>query len=42
MLASVIATGNAIWSDDLMVPLVTGGRPQERYFTFSYSPLIGR
>ena len=40
MLRSVIDTGAAIWSDDLMVPLVTGGRPQERYFTFSYSPLM--
>ncbi len=41
MLTSVIATGVATWSDDLMLPLVTGGEPQERYFTFSYSPLIG-
>lgn len=40
MLNSVTDTGAAIWSDDLLVPLVTGGRPQERYFTFSYSPLI--
>jgi signal transduction histidine kinase/CheY-like chemotaxis protein len=40
MLTSVTDTGAAIWSDDLMVPLVTGGWPQERYFTFSYSPLI--
>ena len=41
MLASVIATGTATWSDDLMLPLVTGDQPEERYFTFSYSPLIG-
>jgi signal transduction histidine kinase/DNA-binding response OmpR family regulator len=40
MLTSVIATGAATWSDDLMLPLVTRGRPEERYFTFSYSPLI--
>ncbi len=40
MLRSVVDTGAAIWSADLMVPLVTGGRPEERYFTFSYSPLI--
>ena len=40
MLTGVIDTGTAIWSDDLMVPLVTGDRPQERYFTFGYSPLI--
>jgi signal transduction histidine kinase/serine phosphatase RsbU (regulator of sigma subunit)/DNA-binding NarL/FixJ family response regulator len=41
MLAGVVATGKATWSDDLMLPLVTGGRPQERYFTFTYSPIIG-
>lgn len=40
MLASVVDTGAATWSDDLMLPLVTGDRPEERYFTFSYSPLI--
>src|ERR1700761_4653272 len=40
MLNDVADTGAAIWSDDLMVPLVSGGRPEERYFTFSYSPLI--
>jgi signal transduction histidine kinase/CheY-like chemotaxis protein len=41
MLASVIATGEATWSHDLMLPIVTGGRRQERYFTFTYSPLVG-
>jgi signal transduction histidine kinase/CheY-like chemotaxis protein len=41
MLASVIATGEATWSHDLMLPIVTAGRRQERYFTFTYSPLIG-
>jgi signal transduction histidine kinase/CheY-like chemotaxis protein len=41
MLASVIATGEATWSHDLMLPMVTAGRRQERYFTFTYSPLIG-
>ncbi|ORV88436.1 histidine kinase [Mycobacterium interjectum] len=40
MLNSVIDTGVATWSDDLMLPLMTGDRPEERYFTFSYSPLI--
>ena len=24
-----------------MLPMVTGGRRRERYFTFTYSPLIG-
>ncbi len=41
MLSSVFDTGVATWSDDLMLPLVTGGHPQERYFTFTYSPIIG-
>lgn len=40
MLAGVFATGNATWSDDLMLPLVTGGLPLERYFTFTYSPIL--
>ncbi len=40
MLASVIATGEATWSNDLMLPMVTAGRRQERYFTFTYSPLV--
>jgi signal transduction histidine kinase/CheY-like chemotaxis protein len=42
MLASVIATGEATWSNDLMLPMVTAGRRQERYFTFTYSPLVGQ
>ena len=41
MLTSVFDTGVATWSDDLMLPLVTGGEPQERYFTFTYSPIVG-
>ena len=40
MLASVMDTGVATWSDDLMLPLVTGGESQERYFTFTYSPIL--
>lgn len=41
MLAGVVATGEATWSRDLMLPMVTAGRRAERYFTFTYSPLIG-
>jgi signal transduction histidine kinase/serine phosphatase RsbU (regulator of sigma subunit)/DNA-binding NarL/FixJ family response regulator len=41
MIASVIATGEATWSYDLMLPMMTAGRRRERYFTFTYSPLIG-
>jgi signal transduction histidine kinase/DNA-binding response OmpR family regulator len=41
LIDSVFATGKAVWVDDLLLPVITGGRRQERYFTFSYSPLIG-
>jgi signal transduction histidine kinase/FixJ family two-component response regulator len=40
MLASVMATGVATWSDDLMLMLVVEGRREERYFTFTYSPIF--
>jgi signal transduction histidine kinase/DNA-binding response OmpR family regulator len=40
MLAGVIATGEATRSDDTLLPVVTAGRLQERYFTFTFSPLI--
>lgn len=40
MLAGVAATGEATWSRDLMLPMVTAGRREERYFSFTYSPLI--
>ncbi|MGW5864854.1 SpoIIE family protein phosphatase [Streptomyces sp. NPDC055239] len=40
MLAGVTETGEATWSSDLMLPIVTAGQPQERYFTFSYGPII--
>jgi signal transduction histidine kinase/CheY-like chemotaxis protein len=40
LIASVIATGKAVWVDDLLLPVITGGRRGQRYFTFSYSPLM--
>ena len=40
MLAGVVATGRATWSDDLRLALVTAGQRQERYFTFSYGPVV--
>lgn len=40
MLAGVVATGEPTWSRDLMLAMVTAGRREERYFTFTYSPLI--
>jgi signal transduction histidine kinase/serine phosphatase RsbU (regulator of sigma subunit)/FixJ family two-component response regulator len=40
MLGGVMTTGRATWSDDLMLPVVSAGRPVERYFTFTYGPII--
>jgi signal transduction histidine kinase/CheY-like chemotaxis protein len=42
MLHGVVATGVATWSDDLQLMFVNEGRRQERYFTFTYSPMIDR
>jgi signal transduction histidine kinase len=39
MLDQVVGTGEAIWSQDLMLPLVRGDAPEEGYFTFTYSPI---
>jgi signal transduction histidine kinase len=41
MLHGVVKSGVATWSDDLMLMLVNEGRRRERYFTFTYSPIIG-
>ncbi|WP_077077792.1 SpoIIE family protein phosphatase [Mycobacterium numidiamassiliense] len=41
MIASVIDTGKAVWVDDMMLSVITAGRRQERWFTFSYGPLFG-
>lgn len=40
MLSGVLATGEATWSDDLPLVFSVAGRPVERYFTFSYSPMF--
>jgi len=37
----VMTTGKATSFDDLKLMLVTDGRRLERYFTFTYSPIIG-
>ena len=39
MLRGVISTGEATWSEDLMLPIVRDGAPSESYFTFTYSPI---
>jgi signal transduction histidine kinase/CheY-like chemotaxis protein len=41
LIAGVFSTGRAVWVDDLLLPVITDGRRLERYFTFSYSPLLG-
>ena len=39
MLEHVLATGEATWSDDLMLLLERNGYPEETYHTFSYTPV---
>ncbi|BBZ37229.1 ATP-binding protein [Mycobacterium conspicuum] len=41
LIAGVIETRRAVWVDDLLLPVITDGRRGQRYFTFSYSPLMG-
>ncbi|MEE2855343.1 MAG: ATP-binding protein [Actinomycetota bacterium] len=40
MLAGVVATGEATWARDLLLTMVIEGRRQDRYFTFTYGPMI--
>ena len=35
----MISTGEAIWSEDLMLPLFRSDGQAESYFTFTYSPI---
>jgi PAS domain S-box-containing protein len=39
MLASVMASGEATWSEDLLLPMNRHGYWEETYWTYSYSPL---
>lgn len=39
LLIHVSTTGEATWSEDLMLPLLRGAAPEESYFTFTYSPI---
>jgi PAS domain S-box-containing protein len=39
MLHGVLDTGQATWSENLLLPLERNGVPEECYFTFSYSPV---
>src|SRR5581483_12409212 len=40
MLEGVLATGQATWSDDQLLPLDRNGYLEEAYFTYSYSPIL--
>lgn len=40
MLENVLRTGEATWSDDLLLFLERHGYPEETYHTFSYSPIL--
>ncbi|QFZ19479.1 SpoIIE family protein phosphatase [Saccharothrix syringae] len=39
MLRSVMASGEATWSEDLLLPMARHGYWEETYWTYSYSPL---
>ena len=39
MLESVLSTGEATWSEDLLLPMDRHGYWEETYWTYSYSPL---
>ncbi len=39
MLSGVLASGEATWSEDLMLPVQRHGYDEESYWTYSYSPL---
>ena len=39
-LQSVLETGQATWSDDLLLPAFRYGYLEEAYFTYSYSPIF--
>src|SRR5215472_18944731 len=41
LLDGVMSSGKATGFDDLKLMLVGGGRLEERYFTFTYNPVIG-
>ncbi|HTA88332.1 MAG TPA: ATP-binding protein [Polyangiaceae bacterium] len=38
-LKSVVSEGKAVWSENQLLELDRAGFPEERYFTFSYSPI---
>ncbi|GAA6765524.1 hypothetical protein AAFH68_14600 [Flavobacterium sp. CGRL1] len=41
LITKVMATGESIWYDDLLLPIFRNGRMEDVYWTFSYSPIRG-
>jgi len=40
LIDTVLATGEATWSEDQLVPIFRNGKVEEVYWTFSYSPVM--
>jgi PAS domain S-box-containing protein len=40
LIESVLATGEAVWFEDQLVPIYRNGRIEDVYWTFSYSPVV--
>lgn len=41
LIDSVLAGGEATWSEDQLIPIYRNGRLEDVYWTFSYSPVMG-
>lgn len=39
LISKVLATGESIWYDDLLLPIFRNGQMEDVYWTFSYSPV---
>lgn len=39
LITKILATGESIWYDDLLLPIYRNGKLEDVYWTFSYSPL---
>ena len=39
LISKVLATGESVWYDDLLLPIYRNGKMEDVYWTFSYSPI---
>ncbi|MXO04402.1 PAS domain S-box protein [Flavobacterium sp. HBTb2-11-1] len=39
LISRVLTTGESVWYDDLLLPILRNGRMEDVYWTFSYSPI---